>query len=114
MTDDERVGGPPRVRVPLEQRVQYLEAVGDLGQEHGFEVLYMSQVAAEQVGPGGTTKCLYSPDEFEPVADVCGLFAQLGTQAGAYFHDPVHADARGHRMIGEYVLQRLDELGWTK
>jgi lysophospholipase L1-like esterase len=101
------------VRVPLKKRMQNLRTVGKLGARLGWKTLYVTQVGVESVGRG-KARCTYRAEGFEPKVDLCAVFEAMGDEAGAVFVDPIHADARGHRIIGDAVLARLDELGWTK
>lgn len=99
------------VRVPDEQRALNLAAVAKMAEERGFKVLFMSQVGVEKPGPGHHARCQSQPTQ-EPSLDVCGLFEARGADAGRYFVDEIHADAAGHRIIGEAIYDRLEELGW--
>ena len=113
----EGVVGRPRpnmVRVPMERQLANQEAVRSLGEERGFKTLFFSQVNVSPIGPGGRATCQYTPEGFEPYADVCEAFAKLGGNAGLHFHDPIHANATGHAIIAETVYDKLIELGWTK
>lgn len=99
------------IRVPPLNRELNLAAAGQLGQDLGFAVLYMSQVEADLRGDG-STRCLYTAVGFEPIADVCGVFGALGPGAGQHFVDPIHVKATGHALIADLLFARLDELGW--
>lgn len=111
--------GQPRVegvRVPPDRRRENLAAVRDLAEEHGFDVLFVSQVTVDGFRGPGRVRCVYDPvrDGFTPVLDVCGVFDALGADAGREFVDPVHADAAGHARIGEAAFLRMRELGWVE
>ncbi len=103
---------PDLVRVPEERTRANREAVEALGAERGFRVLHTTQVSSE-LGPGGRADCKDRLDGFVNTADVCAVFEGLGGDSGLHFHDPIHANAAGHRLIAEAVLARLDELGWV-
>jgi lysophospholipase L1-like esterase len=102
------------MRVPHAQRVENLTAAAELGKEHGWKVLYVAQVGVESFKGPGVSRCTYRPsdDGFEPMVDLCAVFSKLGAEAGTHFVDPIHASGSGHRIIGEAVYARLDELGW--
>jgi len=99
------------VRVPPEKRAENLAEVAALGRKHGFEVLYMAQVGVSGPGPGNHARCQSQPTE-SPSLDVCALFEAMGNDAGTYFVDEIHADPAGHRIIGEAIYERIDQLGW--
>ena len=101
------------VRVPPERTRANREAAEQLARKHGFGLLHMTQVNSV-VGPAGMAGCNDRLEGFDPVADICGLFEALEGDSGLYFHDPIHANAEGHRLIAETVLVKLDELGWTR
>lgn len=105
---------PSQIRVPMEQQLANQEAVRKLGSKKGFQTLYFSQVSVAPIGPGGRASCKYTPTGFEPYADVCAAFKDLGENAGLYFHDPIHSNAEGHAVIARTVLAKLDEIGWVK
>jgi len=100
------------VRVPAELTEANRRAVENLGRARGFDVLHLTQVSSE-VGPGGVAGCKDTLEGFDHVADVCETFEALGADSGLHFHDPIHANASGHRLIAETVLAKLDALGWT-
>jgi|GEM_PF-2006493 len=101
------------VRVPAPERLKNLAAVGALAEQHGFRVLYMAQVGVETWNGPGKANCTYRATEFEPFLDICELFEGLGSGAGNYFVDPIHANAQGHSLIGQAVFGKLDDLGWV-
>ena len=103
-----------KIRVPLSNRLENLTAVRDLGADKGYQTLFMSQVGVDSWrGPGGA-RCTFDPSRhgFVPMADICGLFASLGQEAGTHFVDPIHASPSGHRLIAEGVFERMKELEW--
>ena len=104
---------PSEVRVPFDRQLENQSAVRKLGESAGFKTLFFSQVSAASPEAGGEAKCKYVPEGFEPYVDICGPFELLGSRAGYYFHDPIHANAQGHAIIGRTVFDRLEELGWT-
>ncbi len=101
-----------RVRVPPEQRDENMRFVQALAQEHGFEVMWMSQVDVGEDPNQATVHCVYRFEDWEPRTDVCGLFEPYGSEARRFFVDAIHATPEGHRMIGELLFQRFGELGW--
>lgn len=101
-----------RVRVPPDRRDANLRRVAELGEEHDFEVLYMSQVRVDRWKGPGNASCDFTAEEFSPRVDVCGVFRALGPEAGREFADPIHATNDGHERIARAVLARMDELGW--
>ncbi len=109
-----RVRSSATIRVPLANRIENLTAVRDLGAQRGFQTLFMSQVGVESWRGPGRARCTFDPSRygFEPMADMCGLFAGLGQDAGTHFVDPIHANPSGHRLIAEAVFARMKELGW--
>ncbi len=108
-----RTSDRPMVRVSRDERAVAVAGMRELGQEHSFQVLFMSQVGVEQK-PGGKAVCQVTMEEFEPRVEVCHLFEDLGTEAWHYFADTIHATADGHRLIGEAAYKKLDEIGWLE
>jgi len=103
---------PHQVRVPMKRQLANQDAIRELGQAEGFKTLFFSQVAVTPIGPGGRATCKYRPEGYSPYADVCGAFEALGSNAGLYFHDPIHANAEGHAVIAKTVFSKLKETGW--
>ena len=101
-----------RVRVPPDRREANLRRAAELGEEHGFEVLYMSQVRVDRWKGPGRASCDFTAEQFSPRVDVCGLFEALGADAGLEFADGIHATNEGHERIARAVFARMDELGW--
>jgi hypothetical protein len=105
-----RTSSEHRVRVPPEQRRGNMQAVAELAQRQGFEVLWMSQV---EVNDDPAVVCPMPFEQWEPRVDVCGVFAPYGPRAIDYFVDRIHANTEGHAMIAEAIHARMVELGWT-
>jgi lysophospholipase L1-like esterase len=103
--------GRPPVRVSREERAEAIAGMRALGTEHGFQMLFLSQVGVEQK-PGGRAICQVTMEEFDPRVEICHVFEDLGPEAWRYFADTIHATAQGHRLIGEATFKKLDELGW--
>ena len=109
-----KAGSTATMRVPLANRLDNLAFVRDFGAEKGFQTLYMSQVGVDAWRGPGRSRCTFDPSQhgFTPMADICGLFAGHGMDAGTHFVDPIHASPSGHRLIAEGVFTRMQELGW--
>ena len=104
------------MRVPLENRLENLAFVRDLGEKNGFKTLFMSQVGVDAWKGPGTSRCTFDPSAygFTPMADVCRLFEDLREEAGTHFVDQIHASPSGHRLIAEGIFSRMKELGWLE
>jgi len=105
---------PAQVRVPMNLQLENQAAVRDLGEKEGYKTLFFSQVSVMPPERGGAAQCKYRPEGFEPYVDICGSFEELQAKAGFYFHDPIHANAEGHAIIGNAVYEKLKEIGWTE
>jgi lysophospholipase L1-like esterase len=105
------------VRVSRRDHVDHAKQIAALANEEGAKTLFMNHFMANVTSPGVMNnhgpKCLYPEDELDPVVDVCGLFADR-TDLGKLFADPVHANAAGHTMIANAVLDKLLALGWVE
>lgn len=102
------------VRVPPAQRDANFKAIEAQSRQDGYELLYVSQVDVGAPDNLGAAECNYRFADHHPLFDVCGLFEPLGEAAADYFVDPIHANAAGHRLIGEALAKRFEELGWMK
>ncbi|MCO4773652.1 MAG: SGNH/GDSL hydrolase family protein [Deltaproteobacteria bacterium] len=98
------------VRVPPENQQANVARVLELAEATGAHVLLFNQI---EVGPAGV-RCSPRYETLGTTFDACGVFAGYGSEANRYFVDPVHANAQGHRMLGEALYARLLELGWAE
>lgn len=109
--------GRPEVRVSDEEHRQNTEAIGELAASIGAKTLYLSQFKANVESPGVLNSdhrgCTFAEQELDAVVDVCGLFIERD-DLQHLFVDPLHANAVGHGMIAEAVVDKLVELGWVE
>lgn len=97
------------VRVPPERRRSNVAEARALAEGAGAKFLLVSQLFADKTSVDCT-----EPYAGEPhVLDLCAVFAAEGATVGRLFQDPIHANAAGHRIIGEAMHARLVELGWV-
>ena len=100
-------------RVPRGKHAENLAAMRELGDRAGFSVLYLGQVSVDRMG-SGRAMCVYADREHTPNIDLCSLWQAKGAAAGQFFADPIHANAAGHQLIANAVLDRIEALGWLK
>jgi lysophospholipase L1-like esterase len=101
------------VRVPAEEHINNLNAAVAVAQKNGIKLLFMSQARFDMYG-SKRVQCLYPEKEYSPKVDVCELWLSKGDQVGDYFADPIHANGKGHQLIGDAVHEKISELGWLK
>ena len=108
-----RVERGPRVSDARHRR--NLLRIGEVAASVGARTLYLNQFQATVPpwDPESTeASCVFDEAGLDPVVDVCGLFMPRFEELPDLFVDPIHANAAGHAMIAERVLQRLVELDW--
>jgi len=98
-------------RVPLEQHTKNVESLLSLGKQHNVQVLLLSQLSVSH-GQSGLVQCVFPEKDHNAMADICGLFSSHGNKAGDFFVDPVHANAEGHAMIAQTIVDKLMALQW--
>lgn len=99
-------------RVPADEHEKNLLAIQALGKERGFRVLLVNQFRADLYG-AGHIQCLFEERGLDPVVDACSMWRRHG-DVRSFFHDPVHANARGHAMLADLIFDRLVALGWAQ
>lgn len=102
---------PGSVRVDADHHASNLDDVGELGERRGFAVLNLGQFRVDTHG-SGRVDCLYDERHRSHAVDLCRLWAERGFGARAFFADPIHANAEGHRVIADAIYERLARLGW--
>ena len=105
-------------RVSVEEGIENLRAVEELGRRVGFEVLFVQQVTlVHPPGMGraevGWTECVRDYDGFAPRVDLCDLFIGLEGDAESYFVDMIHANESGHALIADAMAAKFVEAGWA-
>ncbi len=104
-------------RVSPEEHDDHLDAIGELAASKGAETLYMAQFQANVTQPGfigmAQPTCLFREGHRDAVVEVCALFEKRD-DLEQLFVDPLHANAIGHGMIADAVVQKLVALGWVE
>ncbi|MFT5435064.1 MAG: lysophospholipase L1-like esterase [Myxococcota bacterium] len=103
----------PGQRVPTAQHHQNLADATTIAGERGIQLLHVTQFSVDLHG-SHKANCIFPSKEHVPLVDICTLWTAMGPGAAAYFVDPIHANAAGHRLIGDAIFKRLDALGWTR
>ncbi len=104
-------------RVSPEEHEDHLDAIGGLAAAGGAKTLYMAQFQANVTQPGfigmAAPTCLFREKQRDAVVEVCALF-ETRDDLQHLFVDPLHANAIGHGMIADAVVEKLVALGWVK
>jgi lysophospholipase L1-like esterase len=109
--------GGQSARVSRQQHREHVLEIQRIAAESGARTVFMNHFTSNVISPGvvdpGPSECTYPESDLDPVVDVCGIFMPR-LDLGELFADPVHANATGHAMIAEAMLDRLVALGWVE